>query len=119
VRRSRLARPQGKRDRLGRLAGCRKTLLTSVQERAIRRAWARGATRDEAAEAAGVSVGLIRMRLADQLRDLPRRGRGRGRRREPPRDPSPEEIYGRLTAALQAEWSDDEREQKWHGNPAT
>lgn len=117
MKRSRLARPQGKRDRKGRLAGCLKTLLTRDQERAVRRAWRDGATRDEAARVAGVSVGLIRQRLEDQLRDLPRRGRGRGGRRGPPRDPTPEEIYGALTASLQAQWTDEERDAKWHGTP--
>ncbi len=117
--RSRLARPQGRRDRKGRLSGCLKTLLTRSQERAVRQAWRAGATRDEAARAAGVSVGLIRQRLEDQLRDLPRRGRGRGgkrgRRHE---DPTLEEIYGTRTAEIQARWSDEERDAKWHGTPA-
>jgi hypothetical protein len=117
-RRSRLARPLGRRDRLGRLCGCRKLLLTGEQIRIIRRAWKNGATRDEVAAAAGVSVGLIRQRLQDQLRDLPRPGRGHGARRPPRSDPSPEEIYGRLTIAEQAAWTDEERAARWHGTPA-
>ncbi len=116
AKRSRLARPQGKRDKRGRLAGCLKTLLTRDQERAVRKAWRSGATRDEVAMAAGVSPGLIRQRLADQLADLPRRGRGRGGRRRSA-DPTPEEIYGRLTAEIQATWTDEERDAKWQGRP--
>lgn len=114
MRRSRLARPQGRRDRFGRLAGCLKTLLTPDQEQAIRQAWAAGATRDEAARAAGVSVGLIRQRLGDQLRDLSRAGRGGNCRRKRP-DPTPDEIYGQLTAEVQSRWTDEERDAKWHG----
>jgi hypothetical protein len=116
VRRSRLARPQGKRDKLGRLRGSLKTLLTREQEQAVRRAWALGATRDECARVAGVSVGLIRQRLGDQLRDLPRRGRGAGGGRRHG-DPTEEEIYGRLTLLEQAAWTDEERDAKWHGRP--
>ena len=118
MKRSRLARPQGRRDRKGQLRGCLKTMLTREQERAVRRAWRAGATRDEAARVAGVSVGLIRQRLADQLADLPRPGRGRpGRPRSQPDDPTPDEIYGQLTAEIQARWSDEERNSKWHGRP--
>lgn len=118
MKRSRLARPQGRRDRRGRLSGCVKTLLTREQELAVRRAWRSGATRDEVAAAAGVSVGLIRQRLEDQLRDLPRRGRGRGGHRGQPRDPTEEEIYGALTAEIQARWTEEERDAKWHGTPS-
>lgn len=115
---SRLARPLGSRDKKGRLSGCRKTLLTPEQLRAVRTAWKAGATRDEVARLVGVTPGLIRQRLEDQLRSLPRRGRGRGGRRGRPADPSPDEIYGRLTAELQAKWTDEERDAKWHGTPA-
>lgn len=84
----------------------------------MRAAWRSGATRDQAARAAGVSVGLIRQRLADQLADLPRPGRGRpGRPRIQQSDPTPEEIYGALTAEIQARWTDEERDSKWHGRP--
>ncbi|NDC96543.1 hypothetical protein EB077_14660 [bacterium] len=114
MRRSRLARPIGRRDAKGRICGSLPTLLNRSQERAIRRAWRAGLTRDEAARAAGVSVGLIRQRLADQLSDLPRRGRGRGASRRVT-DPTEEEIYGRLTLAIQATWTDEEREAAWKG----
>jgi hypothetical protein len=109
VRRSRLARPIGRRDSLGRLCGCQKTLLTRSQEQAVRRVWMCGGTRDEVARAAGVSVGLIRQRLEDQLADLPRRGRGTGGPRRPT-DPTEEEIYGRLVLEIQAGWTDEDRE---------
>ena len=64
------------RDARGRVHGSLPKLLSPSQERAVREAWAAGATRDEAAWAAGVPPARIRRRLGDQLRDLPRRGRG-------------------------------------------
>lgn len=112
--RSRLARPQGKRDRLGRLAGCRKTLLTRAQERAVRRAWAQGKTQAEIAADLGVGLDLLRARLREQLPDLPRRGRGRGGGRRTV-DPTEEEIYGRLTLLEQARWTDEDRDLRWRG----
>lgn len=115
MRRSRLARPIGKRDRSGRLSGCRKTLLTRAQEAAARRTWMAGGTRDDVARAAGVSVGMIRQRLEDQLADLPRRGRGRGGRRRV-EDPTEDQIYGPLTASIQERWTDEERDAAWHGS---
>lgn len=114
MRRSRLARPIGKRDAKGRLCGSLPTLLNRSQVTVIRRAWRAGWTRDEVARAAGVSVGLIRQRLADQLADLPRRGRGGGGSRRV-KDPTEEEIYGRLTLAIQATWTDEERHAAWMG----
>lgn len=114
MRRSRLARPIGRRDAKGRICGSLPTLLSRSQEREIRRAWLAGATRDEVARAAGVSVGLIRQRLEDQLADLPRRGRGGGSSRRVT-DPTEEEIYGRLTVAIQATWTEEEREAAWMG----
>lgn len=71
-----LARKQIDRGTGGRLTGTAKTLLTPEQERAARDAFAEGGSRDDMARAAGVTVGLIRERLKDQLADLPKRGRG-------------------------------------------
>ena len=69
----------------------------------MRAVWAAGGTRDEAAAAANVTVGRIRQRLADQLADLPRPGRGAGgRRRAAP--PSPEEIAARA-ALVRRKWT--------------
>lgn len=100
--RSTLARPQAARDDKGRLCGSLRRLLTPDQERAIRAAWAEGATRDEAARAAGVTPATIRQRLADQLADLPRPGRGgNGGRRSLP--PTPAEIAARA-AELRHRW---------------
>lgn len=93
----------------------RPRMLTPEQETAIRAAWAAGATRDEAARAGGVSVDLLLIRLRDQLRDLPRRGRG-GCMRPPAPDPTEAEIWGRLTAEIQAKWTDDERAAAWEGS---
>jgi hypothetical protein len=64
------------RDARGRVHGSLPKLLSPSQERTVREAWAAGATRDQAAWAAGVPPARIRRRLDDQLRDLPRRGRG-------------------------------------------
>lgn len=100
--RSTLARLQGGRDDKGRVCGSLPRMLTPAQERAIRRVWAAGGTRDEAAAAAGVSAGLIRQRLQDQLADLPRPGRGAGgRRRAAP--PTEHEIAARA-AEVRHRW---------------
>jgi hypothetical protein len=75
-------------------------LLTAAQLKAVREALAAGATRDEAAIAAGISRRLLDTRLRDQLADV-RVGRGRGGGRWPrkgPPPPTPEEI--RWAAAL-------------------
>lgn len=109
-RRGTLARPAAGRDAKGRLTGSLRMLLSPEQERAIREAWAAGATRDEAARAAGVSVGRIRQRLADQLADLPRPGRGAaGKRRASP--PTEQEIHERA-AMLRRSWPPD----RWLGH---
>lgn len=102
--RSKLARNQAARDSKGRVCGSLPQLLSPEQERAVRAAWAAGATRDEAAAAAGVSPGIIRQRLADQLRDLPRRGRGGCRRRLRSSPPTPEEIAA-MAAELRHGWT--------------
>lgn len=68
-----------------------KKWLTPDQERIIREAYASGATCREAAFLAGVTERLLESRLEDQVSDL-RRGRGRGGRRGPAVDPTPEEI---------------------------
>lgn len=114
MKRSKLARPQGRRDRKGRLSGTVKTMLSRSQEQAARRAWRAGRTQAEIAAELGVGQDLLRARLRDQLADLPRPGRGsRGGRRAV--DPTVEEIYGRLTLIEQAKWTDEERESKWQG----
>jgi hypothetical protein len=71
-----------------------KKWLTEEQERVVRDAYARGATCREAAFLAGVTVFVLAARLEDQVRDL-RRGRGRGGRRGPAVDPTPEQIAER------------------------
>jgi hypothetical protein len=68
-----------------------KKWLTQEQECVVREAYAKGATCREAAFLAGVTVFVLAARLEDQVRDL-RRGRGRGGRRGPAVDPTPEEI---------------------------
>lgn len=105
------------RLRCGRVAGSRRILLTREQVTAVRRAWRAGLRRDEVARAAGITVSRLTARLRDQLADLPRRGRGKGggRRREEPIDPTEEEIYGRLTVEIQARWTDEQRAAAWRG----
>lgn len=92
-----------------------KKLLTPRQVALARRVWMAGGTRDEVARAIGVTVDVLQARLADQLKTLPRRGRG-GNLRRPTADPSPEEIWGKLTKEAQARWTDDERERAWVGS---
>ena len=103
-----LARNQVGRGSGGRLAGSVKTLLTPDQERAARDTFADGGTRDDMARAAGVTVGLIRERLNDQLADLPKRGRGaRGmRRRQGVEMPHPLEVDV-ACALIRRKWTPD------------
>jgi len=71
-----------------------KKWLTAEQEAIVRKAYSKGATCREAAFLAGVTVSVLAARLQDQVEDL-RRGRGRGGRRGPAVDPTPEEIEQR------------------------
>jgi hypothetical protein len=87
-------------------------------ERLLRRLLRGGATRDEAAAAAGITRSLLDTRLRDQLSDL-RVGRGRRERDRTIRDPTPEQIRQRA-AAIRATWSDEEAESRranFHGPP--
>jgi len=107
------------RDQLGRVYGSPRRLLTGAQEATIRKAWAGGETMQRCAYLAGVSLAVIRPRLEDQLADLPRRGQGAGRKKRPEAvDPTPEEIWGKLTLEIQSGWTDEEREARWLGKPA-
>ena len=72
-------------------------------EAKVRELWLAGASRDEVARAAGLSVDTLRLRLHDQLADLPRRGRG-GNHRAPTPDPTPDEIAARA-AELRRSWT--------------
>lgn len=78
-------------------------LLTPEQELAVRRAIANGATRDEAAAAAGITPARLWARLRDQLKDV-RVGRGRRRKGPAPPDPTPQEIAIRM-AECRAKWT--------------
>lgn len=84
-------------------------LLAPDEERGIRAAWAAGARRDEICRAFGISRDRLVARLGDQLRDLPRRGRGTGGAHRG-HDPSPAEIE-LATATLRRGWSED----RWLG----
>lgn len=105
-------------DARGLLNGKRRRLLTPEQVATVRKSWALGDTMERCAWLVGVSVAVLRHRLEDQLADLPRRGRGAGRKRRPEsRDPTPAEIWGRLTLEIQSRWTDEEREARWLGKP--
>jgi hypothetical protein len=97
----------------------RERVLTAAQERVVRRAIASGATRAEAAAAAGVAVKRVYRALHLELADLPPGRRGpRPGRVYPPQpefvDIPLEEIY-RRAAELRAErWSADEASGRWN-----
>jgi len=66
--------------------------LTAEQEAAVRQAWAAGLSRDEVCRAAGITQHVLIARFADQLRDLPRPGRGAHAVRRAGAGPHPIEI---------------------------
>lgn len=80
------------------------TRLTDDQVATIREALAAGGTRDQAAQAAGITRSLLdrHMRPGGQLPEL----RGGRRWRPPAVDPTPEEIAARA-AELRAGWSEE------------
>lgn len=93
--------------------------LTAEQERAVRRAYADGLTRTEAAVVAGITRRRLDARLRDQLRDL-RVGRGcrgpRARRRRLV-ELTPEQLLDAI-AEVRARWSPTDelahRVSTWH-----
>lgn len=103
-------------SRRRRSAGVR--VLTIAQERVVRRAIAKGATRAEAAAAAGVPVKRVYRALHAELLDLPPGKHGPRPGVEYPPQPEfvdipVEEIY-RRAAELRAErWSSDEQAGRW------
>lgn len=94
-------------------------VLTADEERIVRRAIAGGATRAEAAAAAGVPVKRVYRALHSELRDLPPGKHGPRPGVEYPPQPEfvdipVEEIY-RRAAELRAErWSEDEQASRWN-----
>jgi hypothetical protein len=110
------SKPLRQRDGSSRLAGRAAGRLTARQIKAITRAWEAGESQQEIARKAGLGVAFFKARLLDQLAHLARRPRRAcsGRRVS---DPTPEEIYGRLTMIEQQAWSDEEREDRWQGFP--
>ena len=98
----------------------RHRVLTVAQERAVRKAIRSGATRAEAAAAAGVSVKRVYRALHHELSDIPAGKHGPRPGVEYPEQPEfvdipVEEIY-RRAAQLRAErWTDDEAACR--GNP--
>jgi hypothetical protein len=83
--------------------------LSHAEEIAVRRAIAGGATRDEAAAAAGITPARLWTRLRDQLSDV-RVGRGRRERGVRPPDPTPEEIVERARE-VRERWSQERRRE--------
>ncbi len=97
----------------------RERMLTVAQERIVRRAIANGATRAQAAQAAGVPEKRVYRALHAELADLPPGQRGPRPGVEYPPQPEfvdipLEEIY-RRAAELRAErWSEDEAAGRWN-----
>lgn len=92
--------------------------LTKREVRTIRAALRRGATRQEAACAAGVSVWRLYKARSQQLPDVPKGKPGPRPDREYPEPPefidiSPEEIAIRA-AEVRATWSEDEKASRWN-----
>jgi len=84
-----------------------KYTLTPEQLKLARLLWIEGTPAQEVARALSISYDILKARLADQLVDLPRRGRGYGsaHNRGAP-DPTPIELRA-ITAAIRARWSDE------------
>ena len=74
--------------------------------------WLDGATTRQITEATGVSEQSLewQRRAGGPLSGLPKRGQGKGggRRSQPLIDPTPDEIWGPLTAEIRSTWSDDD-----------
>ncbi len=84
-----------------------KQVLTVEQLTLARSLWIEGVPAQVVARELSVSYDVLKARLADQLADLPRRGRGRGsaHNRGCP-DPSLIEIRAK-TAAIRKRWPDE------------
>jgi hypothetical protein len=97
----------------------RERILTVAQERVVRKAIANGATRAEAAKAAGVPEKRVYRALHLELADLPPGQKGPRPGREYP--PQPEfvdipvdEIYRRAAELRRERWSEDEAAGRWN-----
>jgi len=83
--------------------------LTEAQVELVRRLWAEGVHRDEIARRVGMTISIWYARRGDQLKDLPKRERGTGRKASRGYvDPTPAEIAARC-ADIQAAWTADQR----------
>lgn len=110
-------RPYLRDQATGQMRGQRRVMLTPAQVKTVIECLAAGMSRDQVARAAGVSINVLERRYRDQLKGLKRRGKGAGggRRPEPEDDPTPEEIWGRLTKDIQAGWTDEQRDNAAYG----
>lgn len=97
----------------------RERVLTVAQERIVRRAIRGGATRAEAAAAAGVAVKRVYRALHAELADLPPGKHGPRPGVEYP--PQPEfvdipvdEIYRRAAELRRERWSEEEAAGRWN-----
>ena len=99
-------KPWSKNLRRGSVA---KVRLTDDQVELVRRLWAEGVHRDEIARRAEMTISTFIARRGDQLKDLPKRERGTGRKASRGYvDPTPAEIAARC-AEIQAAWTADQR----------
>lgn len=92
-------------------------VITREQERAVRRAVRQGATRREAAAAAGISEWRLYKALREQLVDLPpkRRGPAVGTKYRPRTefvDLPQDEIYRRAAELRRERWTDEDTTAK-------
>ena len=97
----------------------RSRLLTREQERAVRRAIRSGATRREAAHAAGISEWRLYLALREELSDIPpkRRGPPVGTKYRPRTefvDIPQDEIYARAAELRRERWTEADHEAKWN-----
>ena len=84
-----------------------KYTLTPEQLTLARSLWLEGTPAQVVARELGVSYDVLKARMADQLADLPRRGRGYGSHHDRGRpDPTPLELRA-ITAAIRARWPDE------------
>jgi hypothetical protein len=90
-------------------------LLTRQQLAKVRRLWREGVRRDEICRQVGITQHVLEARRRDQLANLRPRKRGQGGSRFGV-DPTEEEIWGRLTAEIQATWTEEERQAAWEGS---
>ncbi len=100
----------------GRFLGEKKHLLTKEQLKLVKAQLKEGLRLTDIAQNAGVTINVLRQRFNDQLKRVKRPGQGKnGGQKRDSTDPSPDEIWNKLTKQIQAGWSDEQRWQAAHG----